>query len=540
MFVADLCWDPVPGTVTDAHPRIFIRFLVIGAANGSGFLVWPFFNGTAVGKIFTTMREKMIDIGGKNGQIKSAPANDPSPGASFLPPPDIQNLWSIIHQNLREEFGEAIFRSWLKALTLQAYYHGTLEVSVPTRFMKDWIQTHYVARMLELAIARNTDIRRVEIVVVPVAASSETPDDTEHKTQKANTNTITARVITLDPELSSPLDPRFTFASFVVGKTNALAQAAARRVVDSATIPFNPLFLYGGVGIGKTHLMHAIAHELRAKQPNKTVLYLSAEKFMYQFVRAVRAQDTMAFKEQLRSVDILMVDDVQFMSGKDATQEEFFHTFNALVDQNKQIIISADKAPSDLQGLDERLRSRLAWGLVADIQPSTYELRLGILQSKRALMNANVPDAVLDFLAIKITSNIRELEGALNRIVAHADVTRLPVSLESTQDVLSDLLRSHDRRITIDEIQRKVAEHYNLKLTDMSSPRRAREVARPRQVAMYLSKQLTPRSLPEIGRKFGGRDHTTVMHAVRKIEELVGADSGFAQEVDLLKRTLTG
>lgn len=484
----------------------------------------------------------MIDVGGKNGQrTQGAIKPDTVTTDSFLPTPDLKNLWDAVHQQLRDEFGEAIFRSWLKALTLQAYYHGTLEISVPTRFMKDWIQNHYVTRMLELASARNADIRRIEIVVVAVANTSmDTPAD-EQKTVKSNQNTVAARTVKIDPELSSPLDSRFTFDTFVVGKSNALAHAAARRVVDCATIPFNPLFFYGGVGIGKTHLMHAIAHELSVNRPDKTVLYLSAEKFMYQFVRAVRAQDTMSFKEQLRSVDVLMIDDIQFISGKDSTQEEFFHTFNALVDQNKQIIISADKAPTDLQGLDERLRSRLAWGLVADIQPSTYDLRLGILQSKRALMGqTNIPDAVLDFLAIKITSNIRELEGALNRIVAHSEVTKLPVSLESTQDVLSDLLRSNDRRITIDEIQRKVAEHYNLKLTDMASPRRAREVARPRQVAMYLSKQLTPRSLPEIGRKFGGRDHTTVMHAVKKIEELVGLDATFAQEVDLLKRTLTG
>lgn len=477
----------------------------------------------------------MTDFGGTMKQTQTA-ANDPSP--SFLPSPDLKDLWSHVYQELRDEFGEAIFRSWLKPLTLQAYYHGTLEISVPTRFMKDWIQTHYVARTLELCQTRNADIRRIEIVVVPVATTEAMA--VEATQDKANVNAPARARVAIDPELSSPLDPRLTFDTFVVGKTNALAHAAAHRVTDSAQIPFNPLFFYGGVGIGKTHLMHAIAHNLREKAPEKTVLYLSAEKFMYQFVRAVRAQDTMAFKEQLRSVDVLMIDDIQFMSGKDATQEEFFHTFNALVDQNKQIIISADKAPSDLQGLDERLRSRLAWGLVADIQPSTYELRLGILQSKRALLQAMVPEGVLEFLAAKITSNIRELEGALNRIVAHADVTRLPITLESTQDVLSDLLRSSDRRITIDEIQRKVAEHYNLKLTDMASPRRAREVARPRQVAMYLSKQLTPRSLPEIGRKFGGRDHTTVMHAVKKIEELVRDDNDFAQEVDLLKRTLVG
>jgi chromosomal replication initiator protein len=248
----------------------------------------------------------------------------------------------------------------------------------------------------------------------------------------------------------------------------------------------------------------------------------------------------MNFKDQFRSVDVLMIDDIQFISGKESTQEEFFHTFNALVDQNKQIVISADKAPGDLAGLDERLRSRLAWGLVADIHPTTYDLRLGILQTKRAQLGAEVPDSVLEFLALKVTSNVRELEGALNRIVAHADVSRQAITLESTQDVLQDLLRAHDRRITIDEIQRKVAEHYNLRITDMHSARRARNVARPRQVAMYLAKQLTARSLPEIGRKFGGRDHTTVMHAVRKIEELMEEDAQIAQDVDIVRRALTG
>ena len=261
---------------------------------------------------------------------------------------------------------------------------------------------------------------------------------------------------------------------------------------------------------------------------------------MYQFVKSLRAKDMMSFKEAFRSVDVLMMDDIQFISGKEQTQEEFFHTFNALVDQNKQIVISADKAPSDLLGLEERLRSRLAWGLVADIQPSTYDLRLGILESKRALLNADIPGAVLEFLALKVTSNIRELEGALNRIVAHADVTKQLITLESTQDVLQDLLRAHDRRITIDEIQRKVAEHYNIRLQDMHSARRARNVARPRQVAMYLAKQLTARSLPEIGRKFGGRDHTTVMHAVRKIEELMVDDTQIAQDVEIIRRALTG
>lgn len=457
--------------------------------------------------------------------------------APLKPTKEIMDLWKKIHGQMRSEFGEAIFRSWLKPLTLQAFYHGTMEVSVPTRFMRDWIQNHYAERILEMCVEADESVKKLQIVVIQNAIldDEDTSNVTELKSSKANENTKS-----FIQEISSPLDARFTFESFVVGKPNALAHAAARRVMESESVPFNPLFIYGGVGLGKTHLMHAIAHAIKEKTPEKTVMYLSAEKFMYQFVKALRSNDTMNFKEQFRSVDVLMVDDIQFIAGKESTQEEFFHTFNALVDQNKQIIISADRAPGDLSGIDERLRSRLAWGLVADIHPSTYELRLGILQTKRQLLGADVPDSVLEFLALKVTSNIRELEGALNRIVAHADVAGQDITLETTQEVLQDLLRAHDRRITIDEIQRKVAEHYNLKLTDMHSARRARNVARPRQVAMYLAKALTSRSLPEIGRKFGGRDHTTVMHAVRKVEELMGDDAQIAQDVDVIRRALTG
>ncbi len=346
-----------------------------------------------------------------------------------------------------------------------------------------------------------------------------------------------------DKDVGAALDPRFTFENFVVGKPNELAHAAARRVAEAAAgpsrnVPYNPLFLYGGVGLGKTHLMHAIAWHIRREYPSRRVIYLSAEKFMYQFIRALRFKDTMAFKEQFRSVDVLMIDDVQFISGKDSTQEEFFHTFNALVDQNRQIVISADKSPSDLEGMEERLKSRLGWGLVADLHPTTYELRLGILQAKAEQMKTPVPPKLLEFLAHKITSNVRELEGALNRIFAHTQLVGRAITLEGAQEVLHDLLRANDRRVTIDEIQKRVAEHYNIRLADMHSARRARAVARPRQVAMYLCKQLTPRSLPEIGRKFGGRDHTTVMHAVRKIEELRTADRSLAEDIELLRRML--
>tara|TARA_B100000315_G_scaffold195799_1_gene186755 strand:- start:78 stop:890 length:813 start_codon:yes stop_codon:yes gene_type:complete len=270
-------------------------------------------------------------------------------------------------------------------------------------------------------------------------------------------------------------------------------------------------------------------------------MYLSAEKFMYQFIRALRDREAMAFKQVFRSVDVLMIDDVQFFSRKDSTQEEFFHTFNALVDQNKQIVISADRSPSDLEDIEERIRSRLGWGLVADIHQTDFELRLGILEAKLGQASiANFPPKVLEFLAHRITSNVRELEGALNRLVAYSNLVGRPISLEMTQEVLQDLLRANDRRVTIEEIQKKVAQHFNIRLADMHSARRARNVARPRQVAMYLAKQLTTRSLPEIGRKFGGRDHTTVMHAVRRIEELRQTDAGLAEDIDLLRRMLEG
>lgn len=483
----------------------------------------------------------MSDTGGKSAAMEKTIATGNGAeytAAPLKPTKEIMDLWQAIHGDMRQEFGEAIFRSWLKPLVLQAYYHGTMEVSVPTRFMRDWIQNHYAERILEMCKAANPEIKRIQIVVIQSAILDDFDTNTEVQPAiKPGANQNLKREI---EEISSPLDARFKFESFVVGKPNALAHAAARRVVESASVPFNPLFIYGGVGLGKTHLMHAIAHQIKEDSPQKTVMYLSAEKFMYQFVRALRANETINFKECFRSVDVLIMDDIQFIAGKESTQEEFFHTFNALVDQNKQIIISADKSPSDLTGIDERLRSRLAWGLVADIHPTTYDLRLGILQSKRAQLEAKVPDSVLEFLALKVTSNIREMEGALNRIVAHADVVGQEITLESTQEVLQDLLRAHDRRITIDEIQRKVAEHYNLRLTDMHSSRRARNVARPRQIAMYLAKQLTARSLPEIGRKFGGRDHTTVMHAVRKVEELIEQDAQIAQDTDVIRRALTG
>jgi chromosomal replication initiator protein len=452
--------------------------------------------------------------------------------------------WDRVRGRLRDEFGEAAFKSWLNPLSLAEIKNGQVRIGVPTRFLRDWVATHYGDRIRSLWSKENAAISAIDIVVMPTAVATPAVSRTTRPPNPIIANPAAAGLPAQPAESSAPeeigasLDPRYTFDNFVVGKPNEFAYAAARRVADSDTVSFNPLFLYGGVGLGKTHLMHAVAWHIRERNPGRSVLYLSAEKFMYRFVRALRYQDTMAFKEQFRSVDVLMIDDVQFIGGKDSTQEEFFHTFNSLMDQGRQIIISADKSPSDLQGMEERLRSRLGCGLVADIHATTYELRLGIIAAKAEQMGATVPTKVAEFLAHKIQSNVRELEGALNRVVAHATLVGRDITLESTQDVLHDLLRANDRRITIEEIQKRVAEHFNIRIADMHSARRARQVARPRQVAMYLAKQLTSRSLPEIGRKFGGRDHTTVMHAVKKIEELRGLDSSFAEDIELLRRML--
>ena len=455
--------------------------------------------------------------------------------------------WAKVLGRLREEVGETTYRSWFRSMTVERVAGGEGVIVLPTRFLRNWVATHYADRLLALWRAENQTVTRISFIVEPRIAAqrgSQSPPRTPAEPPSGNAEPGAPLEIGDEKgQLSALPGPRFTFENFITGKPNELAHAAARRVAEACVgpvkaVPFNPLFLCGGVGLGKTHLMHAIAWHVRTHVPSRKVIYLSAEKFMYQFIRAVRFRSTIDFKEQFRSVDLLMIDDVQFIIGKESTQEEFLHTFNALVDHNRQIVISADRSPSDLEGLEERMRSRLGGGLVADIHPTTYELRLGILQSKAEPTGIHLPQKVMEFLAHKITSNVRELEGALNRITAQMRLVGGEITLESAQELLRDLLRANARYVTIDEIQKCVAEHFNIKMAEMTSSRRAQAVARPRQVAMYLAKRLTPRSLPEIGRKFGGRDHTTVMHAVRKIEELSVSDRALAEDVELLHRML--
>ena len=453
------------------------------------------------------------------------------------PPREAQDAWQRVRARLRAEVGDAAFTSWLAPLVLIGVEDGAVRLGAPTKFLGDWVASRYAHRIAALWALEGSGVRSAHITTAagPDAASGQAQGEAPPERPAAGPGEDELA------ELGSPLNGRFTFREFIVGKPNEFAHAAARRVAEAERLPFNPLYLHGGVGLGKTHLMHAIAWCIRERNPARKVLYLSAERFMYHFVRAVRYKDTMAFKEQFRSVDVLMIDDVQFICDKDSTQEEFFHTFNALVDHDRQVVISSDRSPSDLDGMEERLRSRLGWGLVADIHATTYELRLGILQAKsEALGIPDVPREVLEFLARRITSNVRELEMALNRVAAHTTLVGEALTLDLTRTVLRDVLRSNDRRITIEEIQRRVAEHYNIRLLEMSSNRRARAVARPRQVAMFLAKQLTTRSLPEIGRKFGGRDHTTVLYAVRRIEGLRQQDAAIAEDVELLRRSLEG
>ncbi len=454
----------------------------------------------------------------------------------------LAQAWETIRTGLRRSIGVRTFDGWLKPLTLGDcdLDSGTLKLVAPSEFMANWATTHFIDHLLQGWRALLPQIRHVSIISNPVAdrpglfsapapaAAVEAPVEIE------------APVID-EVRCGTPLEARYTFDSFVVGKANEVAYNAARTLAEGGKLVFNPLFLHGGTGLGKTHLMHAIGHEYLVRHPGAKVVYMSAEKFMFEFVSAMRAKDTFSFKQRLRAADVLMIDDVQFIAGKESTQEEFFHTMNELISAGRRLVISADRSPQDLDGIESRILSRLSWGLVADVNPADFELRLNILMRKlQGMPQAQVPQDVVMFLARRISANVRELEGALNRVVAYAALSGKPVDIDFTQATLADILRANQRRVTIDEIQRKVSDHYRIRQAEMSSARRAREVARPRQVAMYLAKQLTPRSLPEIGRRFGGRDHTTVIHAVKQIEKLRQLDAELDADVRLLIRQLEG
>ncbi len=481
----------------------------------------------------------------------------------------LEALWTRILEQFKTDLNDPNMNLWLEPLIPNQVNDMTIVMSAPTRFARDSIKNKFAADILRAWQKYIPQIIALDIIVgrqkktamQPIAKKSLSGviQSSDNKvtplsdlpllkiaTQDTSHNTV--KPTNVSYELSSThqnhvFDEKYTFENFVVGPSNELAFAAARKVAEGKGVTFNPLFFHGGVGLGKTHLMHAIALYMGAHVANKSVIYLSAEQFMHRFVVALRNKDTQTFKEQFRNVDVLMIDDLQFIAGKTQTQEEFFHTFNALVDSKKQVIISADRSPNDMGNMEDRIRSRLSWGLVVDIHQTDYSLRIGILKSKIALLQKEypsffVPDKVTEYLAHRITGNVRELEGAINRIAAHSTFTARPVTLELTEDVIADLLRMYEKKTGINEIRKRICDYFNIKLTDLDSSRRSRDIAYPRQIAMYLTKSMTGMSYPEIGRKFGGKDHSTVIHAVHKIELAMNENNDVAEQIKELKNLL--
>ncbi len=468
-----------------------------------------------------------------------------------------QERWRQVKARLRSELGEDVFNSWFGRMELEAADNGVLRLSVPTRFLRNWIQSHYSERVLAKWQEDVPGITRLEL---SVRSATIKPPSVKSKPAEPLTPSRDARggmagngdmrasvpFMSVHEALGgSPLDPRLSFETFIIGRSNTLAHAAAKQVATcrrGEALMFNPLYTHAAVGLGKTHLLQAITWAGNNGGDRK-ILYLTAERFMYGFVSALRTQTTLAFKEAVRAIDVLVIDDLQFLQGR-STQAEFCHTLNALIDAGRQVVIASDRPPADLESLDDRVRSRLAGGLVVEIGALGEELRLEILKSRIAAARSHhpgfeVPAPVLAFIAKSVTHNGRDLEGAVNRLLAHSKLTGQPVTLEMAEHEMRDLIRpAEPKRVRIEDIQRIVARQYNVSRADLLSSRRTANVVRPRQVAMYLAKVLTLRSLPEIGRRFGGRDHTTVLHAVRKIENLAGNDSAFAEEIEALKRQL--
>lgn len=456
---------------------------------------------------------------------------------------DLAADWSDISQGLKKDLGPQLHAQWIKPIQLGSFCKetGTLDLFLPTEFSANWVADRFADRLsLAWKIAR-AEVRQVRITVHPRrrtlpelrVAGEPTALQASHLQSRMPAQPMIADAVV------SGLDPSLTFAEFVSGSANVLAVNAAQRMAALETPQFSPLYLKASTGQGKTHLLHAIGHAYAANRPGARIFYCSAERFMIEFVQAMRSNEMIEFKARLRGFDLLLVDDIQFIIGKASTQEEFLHTIDALLSAGKRLVVAADRAPQALDGVEQRLLSRLSMGLVADMQPADIELRRKILEHRLArFSNTNVPPDVVEFLSRTINRNVRELVGGLNKLIAFAQLTGQPVSLQLAEEQLTDILSANRRRITIDEIQRTVCQFYRVDRTEMASKRRARAVVRPRQVAMYLAKVLTPRSYPEIGRKFGGRDHSTVIHAVRLIEELRTRDADMDGDVRSLLRQL--
>jgi chromosomal replication initiator protein len=491
------------------------------------------------------------------GEVREYASKGAFLSGSHGQPEAINHAWQRIKARLRAEIGEDVFNSWFPRIELGDLRDEVITLSVPTRFLKSWITAHYRDRLVRMFKEADCGISDVALTIrvagqkaaiAPQVSDKSAVKEALPASGSSETVRSDARGAAADAPggvlSGSPLDRRYTFQNFHVGQSNAFAHAAIQQVAKAPAGDkpiYNPLFLHAGVGLGKTHLCQAVAQEIEGS--HRRVVYLTAEKFMYGFVSALKSQSAIAFKEKLRAIDVLVIDDVQFLTGK-SIQQEFCHTLNALLDAGRQVIVAADRPPADLETVEERMRSRLQAGLVIEMGSLDEALRIKILEARIAAARTHLPGfevrpEVVVWLARQLTANGRDLEGAINRLLAHATISGESIDLATAEIAIRDLIRTREpRKVKIEDIQRLVANHYNVSKADILSSRRTASVVRPRQVAMYLSKALTLRSLPEIGRRFGGRDHTTVLHAVRKIETLTGDDTALAGEIDLLKRML--
>lgn len=447
-----------------------------------------------------------------------------------------EDVWNKCRELLEEEYSPQQFNTWLRPLQAEIHDNG-LVLLAPNRFVVDWVKRNFYPRLKELISQIGGDA----CTLLSIGIGTKTAEPISFDTQPA-------KVVTTIPKVSpkntadyknSYLNKKFVFDSFVEGNSNQLARAASWQVAERPGDAYNPLFIYGGVGLGKTHLMHAIGNTILKNNPEAKVLYLHSERFVADMVKALQTNSINEFKRFYRSLNALLIDDIQFFAGKDRSQEEFFHTFNALLEGQQQIILTSDRYPKEIEGMEERLKSRFGWGLTVAVEPPELETRVAILISKAEQSNIELPYEVAFFIAKRIRSNVRELEGALRRVIANAHFTGKPITIDFVQDALRDLLALQDKLVTIDNIQKTVAEYYKVKVADLLSKRRSRSIARPRQMAMALAKELTNHSLPEIGDHFGGRDHTTVLHACRKVKELIQDDNDFAEDYKNLMRTLS-
>ncbi len=438
-------------------------------------------------------------------------------------------LWGRCVRDLQAELPEQQFNTWIRPL--QAIEEGrVLRLLAPNRYVVDWLQQHYVERILEII----DDSGNAAELVLEVGSRQTT------RQKQDDTQSQSARRLSVSGAPASRLSSAFTFETFVEGKSNQLARAAASQVAENPGSSYNPLFIYGGVGLGKTHLMHAIGNAMLERSPSARVLYVHSERFVGDMVRGLQHNKISEFKRAYRSLDALLIDDIQFFAGKERSQEEFFHTFNALLEGQRQIVLTCDRYPKEVNGLEERLKSRFGWGLTVAIEPPELETSVAILMSKAQAEGVDLPEEVAFFIAKRIRSNVRELEGALRRVIANSRFTQRPINLEFAKEALRDLLALQARLVSVENIQKTVADYFKIRVSDLLSKRRSRSIARPRQLAMALSKELTNHSLPEIGDAFGGRDHTTVLHGCRRVAELREVDRQVADDYMNLLRTLTG